>query len=198
MKNSILFIVALVCPLSLVSPILAHEAHEHGVARINLSVEGQKAGIELETPLANLISFEHMPETDTQKEEIRSMAKVMRDAERLFLFPVEANCRLEKISLASKAINDDLLSSDAPSLAAGANDGNKKTDSHGEAKKGEENHVDLDAEITFICRRPEKLNRVEVGMFKAFPNLNKIEVRLVTSRGQKAAELTPKSNVIAW
>jgi hypothetical protein len=198
MKKSMLFVFVIVCFTGFGTPAFAHEAHEHGTARVNLSVEGQKVEIELETPLAGLISFEHAPETAAQKEEVRGMAKTLHNAGALFLFPADAKCRLEKVSLASEAISDDLLSPTGAPAVTGAKEGEKKEVSHEDKKDGEKDHADLDAEISFICRNPEKLNRIEVGMFKAFPNLEKIEVRMVTPKGQGAAELAPQSNVVKW
>jgi hypothetical protein len=198
MKKNIVFTFSVICLVALGTPTFAHEAHEHGTARINLGLEGQRVNIELETPLANLISFEHAPETDGQNEEVRNMAKIMRNAEALFLFPVEAECRLEKVSLKSEAIRDELLFPDGAPAVTGAKAESEKAASPGEKKETEERHADLDAEITFICRQPEKLTRIEVGMFKRFPNLKEMDVQMVTPKGQGAAELTPKANVITW
>jgi hypothetical protein len=168
----------------------AHAAHEHGVAHMNLAVEGRQVEIELETPLANVLSFEHAPETDAQKQEIRTMAAVMHKAEELFVFPAAAQCRVETVSLESAAISDDLL---APKASAEpteqARDG-EPTD--------EEAHADLDVEISFLCLQPEQLNSLTVNLFSAFPNLQEVEVQLVTPHGQKAAEATPASNVLRW
>ncbi|MDR2055318.1 MAG: DUF2796 domain-containing protein [Desulfovibrio sp.] len=197
MKKSMLFASVTVCLITAGVPAFAHEAHEHGTARINLSVEGQKVEIGLETPLASLISFEHAPETDAQKKELRDMATIMRKADTLFIFPTEARCRLEKVSLESEAISDGLLSP-AGTPAAGAKGGKGETGSPGDKREDGEGHADLDAEISFICRHPEKLNRIEVDMFKAFPNLKEIEIQMVTPKGQGAAELTPQANVVKW
>ena len=49
-----------------------------------------------------------------------------------------------------------------------------------------------------MCRHPEKLNSVTVNLFKVFPGLRQMEVQMVTPKGQKAAKLTPESNVIQW
>jgi hypothetical protein len=198
MKKSMLFASVIACLITAGVPAFAHEAHEHGTARINLSLEGQKVEIEFETPLASLISFEHAPETDAQKKELRDMATTMRKADTLFIFPAEAQCRLEKVSLESEAITDDLFSPAGTSAVASAKGGERKADSPGDKKEDEESHADLDAEISFICRHPEKLNRIEVDMFRIFPGLQKIEMQMVTPKGQRAAKLAPRSNVAKW
>jgi hypothetical protein len=190
MKKTLGFLAVAGIILTFGSSAFAHGAHEHGVAHMNLAVEGQKVEIELETPLANILSFEHAPETDTQKKEVRDMAAVMRKADMLFIFPAEAQCRVEKVSLESEAISDELLASKASGPTEKAHGGEKKD--------GEESHADLDVEISFLCRHPEKLNSVTVNLFSVFPNLREVEVQLVTPKGQKAAEATPTSNRIRW
>ncbi|MDR3357324.1 MAG: DUF2796 domain-containing protein [Desulfovibrio sp.] len=201
MKKTMLFASAIACLVAAGPPAFAHEAHEaheHGTARVNLGVEGRQVEIALETPLASLISFEHTPETDAQKKEARGMATIMRKADTLFIFPAEALCRLEKVELESEAIGDDLLSPSGTSAAAGARRGEGKAGSHDDKKKDGEGHADLEATISFTCRNPEKLNRITVEMFKAFPNLKEIEMQMITPKGQGAAELTPRSNVAEW
>jgi hypothetical protein len=190
MKKTLRFLVVAVTILGFGSSAFAHEAHEHGVAHMNLAVEGQKVEIELETPLANVLSFEHAPETDAQKKEVRDMAVVMQKADALFIFPAEAQCRVEKVFLESKAISNDLL---APNAS-----GHTEKAHGGEKKDGEETHADLDVEISFLCLHPEKVNSVTVNLFSAFPSLQEVEVQLVTPKGQKAAEATPTSNILRW
>jgi hypothetical protein len=168
----------------------AHEAHEHGVARMDLALEGQKVEITLETPLANVLSFEHAPETEAQKKEVHAVAAVMQKAESLFIFPVEAQCRVEEVSLKSEAIEHTLLAPNAPV--------HKEKNHSDEKNHAKEMHADLDVEVSFLCSRPEKIDSVTVDLFRAFPNLREIEVRMVTRKGQKAAELTPTSNTIRW
>lgn len=180
--------------LTLGAPALAHEAHEHGVAHMNVSVDGRTVEIELETPLANVISFEHAPETEAQKQEVRAMAALLHKADNLFILPAEAQCRLNKVSLESEVLNDGLLS---PAGSPHAETADKKEhapdgDEHGEA------HGDLDMEVSFVCSNPEKLNSLRVDLFRVFPNLREVEVQMVTPKGQSAAELIPESNMLRW
>jgi len=48
---------------------LAHAApaHVHGVAKMDLAVDGNKLTLSMEMPLDNLVGFEHLPKTDKQK-----------------------------------------------------------------------------------------------------------------------------------
>ena len=185
MKKPFGYFVVMGLALALAASAYAHEAHEHGLAHMNLVVEGQTVEIELITPLANVISFEYAPETEAQKKEVRDMAAVIRKADALFIPSVAAQCQMADVFLESGVIDDALLS---PAGAGHAEKAHEHDDGHG----------DLEVEVSFICRQPEKLNSVAVELFRAFPDLHEVEVRMVTPKGQGAAELTAKSNVIRW
>ena len=174
----------------------AHEAHVHGIAHMNLLVEKQAVEIELVSPLANVLSFEHEPETEGQKQEVRDMAAIMRNAGKLFILPADAQCEVKEVSMSSEVISPELLSAEVEIEHQGGHEHNEH--SHGGGHEEEHGHSDLDVDIAFICRNPEKLDGINVGMFKAFPNLHEIEVQMVTPKGQSAAELTPDSAVIRW
>jgi hypothetical protein len=171
-------------------PVYAHEAHVHGVAQMNLAIEGPGGEIEVDSPLGNFISFEHKPETDAQKQEVRDMAVIMREADKLFVLTPAAGCQLQEVSLESDALSADLLSPAGVRQVAAQRE-------TGDEQAGD-GHADLEAKMAFMCRNPEKLNSLTVDMFRAFPNLHEIEVQLVTPTGQKAAELTPESSTIRW
>jgi hypothetical protein len=194
MKNLCGLFVALCGFFAFGVPALAHDAHVHGVVHLDVVVEGKTVEIELVSPLANIISFEHAPETDTQKQEVRDMAAVMRKADSLFVLPAQAECRLEKVSLESGVIEDDLL---FPSGSGHTENAHGKREGHAHDDH-EDGHSNLEAEIVFLCGHPEKLSDMRVDLFRVFPNLREVEVRMVTPAGQKAAELTSEDNVIRW
>ena len=198
MKNLCAFFIALGGIFVLGPQVFAHEAHQHGHAYMNVSVEGKKVEIELVSPLANVISFEHAPETDAQKKEVRDMAAVMRKAETLFLLPAEAGCQVVEVSLESSVIDDDLLASGEAGKTHAHHEGHKHEAEEHDGHDHGHGHADLEVEVSFMCRHPEKLRGVTVDLFRAFPNLHEIEVQMVTPGGQKAAELTPESNTLRW
>ena len=169
-------------------PAMAHKAHVHGNAEMNLMVEDQNVGIELISPFANFISFEHTPETDAEMKEIRNLVMALHQADKLFVFPERAECRLERVSLESEIIDDSILSLD------------ENTQSNRERKEehDEESHGDLKAEYSFICEKPDNLKSVKVGLFALFPDLHEIHVQMITPKGQGAIELNAQSDRILW
>ncbi|MEB0165056.1 DUF2796 domain-containing protein, partial [Glaciimonas sp. CA11.2] len=41
------------------SPAIAHEAHVHGVGKLDVAIDGAQITLHLDTPLINLLGFEH-------------------------------------------------------------------------------------------------------------------------------------------
>ena len=73
-----------------------HEAHEHGVAHMNVAFEGNELYIELISPAANIVGFEHQPRTQEQKAAVKAAIKKLEAGEKLFAFPSGAGDRLVK------------------------------------------------------------------------------------------------------
>ena len=173
----------------------AHDAHEHGSAKLNIAVKGAQVSLGLESPLANLLPFEHRPATPEQRRQVRDLALRLRQAETLFQLTPAAECRLTKVELESESLEPELLDPEATIFKALADDGGDKSP----AQAGEhEEHGDLDAEFTFLCAKPENLNGLDVLLFEAWPEIEKMEARAVTPRGQRADTLSAKKHLFSW
>lgn len=194
MDNWPTFYPAFMSKTDIIHEMLGHEthgAHEHGVAHLNLSVEEKNVEIELTGALANFLSFEHKPENEAQIKEVRDMATRMHAAEKLFLLPTAAHCQLNQVVLKSEVLNARLLQSD------GQAEQNVEMSQTKEQNR-KKSHANLDVDVTFTCQNPEKLNKIDIALFKFFPSLQKIEVQMVTPEKQGAAQLSPTSTTVAW
>jgi len=164
------------------APAMSHEAHVHGIGKLDVAVEGANLSLHLDTPLANLVGFEHTAKSDKDKNAIRKMANTLRDANALFIPTAVAECRLVSAKLKSSVL-DQVSVKEA------------KTSS-GKGHKNE--HADLDADYEFNCVHPEHLNGIEVRLFSAFKGFQQIDVQIVTPKGQSAEKLLPTSSRISW
>jgi hypothetical protein len=196
MKKMVFLLILLcsLCTLLAIIPLaFGHKAHKHGAAKMNMAVDGARVSMDLECPLADILPFEHSPVTIEQQEQVKAMAGRMRQAETLFQLTPAAECRLEKVTLASDKLDPALLDPQAAVSEAPAGDGQEQNE-----EAAEEEHGDLDAEFIFMCLSPANLNSVDVLLFSAWPDLKTIEVQAITPKGQRAAKLTPKKNRISW
>jgi len=173
--------VAVLCVAALAAPV-AHaqvstaapqHAHVHGIARMGVVVQGGTVSITLESPLDSLIGFEHRPATPAQQAAADALRSRVQAGTGLFSFDAGADCALVKAEAESAIF--------VPAAQAGA---------------GEE-HADLDASFEFRCARPERLGRLDVGLFTAYPRLQRIAVEVVTDQGQFKRELNRSVRTVA-
>lgn len=177
----------------------AHGPHEHGIAHMNLVVEEGNIDIEIHSPLANFISFEHAPQTQAQEQEVIEMASQLYNTQKLFIFPNNAQCELRDISLHSEVIDENLLSLHAEHHENNSEHSHHHDLSH-EHHADEENHThgDLNIHLAFTCQDPENLNNIKINLFEPFQNLHEIKVQMITHDTQRSIELTSQSNMIKW
>ncbi len=190
--------------LACVAPAFAHGPHEHGVARLDVAVDGATVEINLESPLANALPFEHAPQDATQRLSVQNMAARLRQAETIFVFPEAAQCRIKKVTLGSEALPPDLLRATAAQHSEQKQAQKQKapmtpaTDME-QGERGEHaEHADLDAQFTFECANPEALSGMDVRLFSTWTALHVLHVQIVSPSGQHGAELTEQAHTITW
>ena len=190
MKSMI--ILAAFAALLAASPATAHGPHEHGAARLDVTVDGSTVSIDLESPLANALPFEHAPSTPAQREAVQNMAAALHRADKIFILPAAAQCRLKTVTLQSEALPAELLGASTVQQPA------KPEHADHDAHATEAQHADLDASFVFECAKPETLKSMDVALFSAWPALHELRVQVVSPTGQHAAELTAKAHTLQW
>lgn len=148
-----------------------HDAHVHGVAELNVVVEADALLVELNTPAANIVGFEHPPRTEAERTAIAEARETLADGAALFAPSPAAECE---------------QTSHVVTLDLGAPDDHD----HGDG----EVHADAHGEWTFTCVEPAALEALDVRLFDLFPGKEKLRVQLVTPGGQRGAELMPDSH----
>ena len=155
------------------------DAHEHGVASLNVALDGQTLEIQLQSPAMNLVGFEHEAKSDADKAKVAAARKHLEQPQALFALPIEAKCALQDSEL------------DSPLFGGHAHDEHEHADEHG--------HSDIDASYRFACANAEALKTLELGsFFGTFPGTEKLEVQLIGPSGQQGAELTPSNSRLSF
>ena len=96
-----------------------HDAHVHGVSRLNIAIEGNTVEMELLSPGANIVGFEHKAESAEDKALVARAAAVLHDGEKLFAFPSGAECRLQTAKVESALIEEDSALATPPTTYRG-------------------------------------------------------------------------------
>lgn len=189
--NRIALTASLLAPLALVAPGVnagekhehehdheqrQHDAHVHGSAALNLALEGEEVHVELDSPAANIVGFEHAPSSEADHAALDKAVATLKDGDRLFRFNSEAGCRMEKVQVTSALLDEE----------------------RGHEEHEGETHSDIEAAYHFECDEPGKLTRLTVELFEAFPGMEELDVQYVIESKQGAAELKPADYVVEF
>lgn len=159
--------------------------HEHGVASLNVALDGQTLEIQLESPAMNLVGFEHAATSEADKAKVAAAHQQLEQAQALFALPIEAKCVLQESDL------------DSP-LFGGAAHEHEHEHEHEEHEAGHV-HSDIDASYRFTCSNPQALKTLELGtFFGTFPGTTKLQAQLIGPNGQQGAELVPGNSRLSF
>jgi hypothetical protein len=178
MKPRVLFAALFVAATAAGQCALAAGAHSHGVARLDVAVDGATVTLRLASPLDSLLGFERAPRNDAERGQVRAMAQALR-AGNPFVPTPAARCRLASVELASPVMAPELLGS-----AAGA------------AGKSADDHAELDGSFVYRCEAPTALQGIDVMLFDYFKRLQRVEAQVVGPQGQSAVRLTARARQI--
>lgn len=165
-------------------------AHQHGLARLEVALDGTALQLVLDSPLDNLVGFERAPRNEAERGRVRTMAERLHAAAGLVAPDAAAGCSLQAVQLESAVLDAALLAAPgatAPKPAAAA------------PAAADSGHADLEATIGFQCRQPQALKRIALdGLFKAFPRLKQLDVALVAPGVQRGLRATPQKPQLSW
>ncbi len=156
-------------------------AHVHGLATLNIALEGQHLELLLDSPAMNIVGFEYQPSSAADKKTVASAERTLKNEQLLFKLSQDAQCALSAVS-----IDNDL---------AEHADEHDHDDEHG----AEHQHSDIQVNYTFTCAKPNKLKGIDLtGFFKAFPLTEKIHLQLVTTETQQGAKMSASTPQLNW
>ena len=163
--------IALIMLLSSGTVFAQHAAHEHGVAELRVALAGNTLQIEFESPLDNLVGFEHAPRSDAERMVLTKAVETLRSAESIVTLPAAAACVVTHTEL------------EQPFAEASA--------------AAESGHAEISVTHTFQCATPGALSALEVRLFERFPRIRSLRAERASPAGQAASKLTPKQRMLS-
>lgn len=164
--------------LSVAFPALGAGAHVHGEATLSVAIDSQMVTLVFDSPLDNLVGFEHAPRTEKQKQAMVAMAARLGEHAKLFVLDAAAGCASVGVKLAPEAGTDFVTGTAAKEV-------------------GKATHKDQEAAFTFRCKDVAKLRAIEVKLFEAFPRVKRIKASVAGPK-QLAMTLTPAKATLRW
>lgn len=156
-------VLALVCASACATAAAAGKAHEHGVMKLDVAIEGKMLSITIDSPLDSFLGFERAPRSDAERKAAADLLTRLRGPGQgmpLFTPDAAAECTLSTATVQAPAL-------EARQTPAGA-----------------DGHADLDASYTYTCARPDLLKSLDVGLFDAWRRLKRIDVQVAGPQGQ--------------
>ena len=168
------------------------DAHQHGHGSLNIAIEGSTLWIELETPGADIVGFEHPARSDDDKAAIENARGRLSDPIGLFGIPAQASCTLVEVLV--EPVGYELGADD---VRHDEHDAHEDHDEHEEAHEDEkESHAEFHAEYRLHCADPAAITSLTLTYFDVFPGVEELEVNLITDDGQSRQEVTPADSVV--
>jgi len=160
---------------------IAAGAHSHGVAKLDVAVDGATITLRLESPLESLVGFERAPRNDAERGQVIAMAKALR-AGNQFAPTTAARCRLDRVELTSPVLAPELLGGTG-AVATG---------------KAADDHAELEGTFVYRCEDPKALQGIDVMLFDYFKKLARVDAQVAGPKGQSALKLSSRSRQIRW
>ena len=141
---------------------VAHRAHTHGVADLDIALDGGRLTLVLTAPADDVVGFEHAPRTDAQRAAVAAAERLLADHAALFSLPAAAGCAMAS------------------------------TDVRAPWREGEpaaDGHADFIAQWSFDCARPAELRQFDVRIAEKLRGNLRLRTTVISDRGQQGLEL---------
>jgi hypothetical protein len=166
-------VLGIVCMGSVVDGALAAEfrsrpPHVHGLATLDIAVDGAELAITFRAPAINVIGFEHAPSTPDEKSAVAHADQTFKAGDHLFVTPAEAGCTQRSADLTPITY-----------------------ETEGDDDKPNAPQADYEVTYRFECAHAGKLAWIDTTLFASLRNAQKISVNIVSDRLQTQITLIP-------
>src|SRR5262245_33600479 len=152
--------------------------HEHGRGTLNIAVEGNRVSMELEVPGMDIVGFEHEAKTRKDKATLEMAKQKLSAPLSLFKFPASAGCRVTEAKVDVEAGEHNHATKEG------------KTVDTSKSSEKERHHFEFHNQYSVECASPASITTIEFGYFNTFPGAEKLDVNLITAKGQNKYEVT--------
>ncbi len=151
MKSTIYYLaIFLLWSVSTIAKTETQKAHIHGLATLTLALENEVFEIQIESPAANLIGFEHNASSPEEKQVVKQTETILKSPKRLFSF-AGTNCKPTETTVDISGVMDSE---------------HDQHEHHTHSKgHGDSSHSEITVSYHLSCKDTEKLNSVAIALF---------------------------------
>jgi hypothetical protein len=171
-----------------------HEAHVHGLVEFNIAQDGKDLLIEITSPGADVVGFEHAPENAEQEAVLSNAVAALKGTDKLLVINKQAKCAIEDVHVSHTLGQDSHEGHDHHDHDEHAHDDHHDHEGHDHEHGG---HGEFTAEYRYHCDSVADLNSIDTTWFQQFPATESISVNLFTDTTQSATNLSKNNSKIA-
>ena len=142
--------------------------HVHGLATLDIAVDGSELAITFRAPAINVIGFEHAPATADEKSAVARADQTFKAGDLLFVTPAAAACTQKSADLTPITY-----------------------ESEGDDDKPNAPQADYEVSYRFECAHAGKLAWIDTTLFASLRDAQKITISIVSARLQSQVTLLP-------
>lgn len=147
------------------------QAHQHGMAELQVAVSGEQIDVLLRSPAYNLVGFEHPPRSAEQHQTLESAVDWLKHT--ALVDTPQQQCSPEQSHVLT-SWND------------------QHADHHGHGHDHESSgHSDIEITQRLHCPGLSDTNELQTALFERFPSVEQLNAQWVSPKGQNGTRLTP-------
>ena len=144
--------------------------HEHGAARLELSVDGDLLLVRFSSPLDNLLGWERAPRNEQERRQYAALREELAQPAVILSIPDTAGCRLHQ-----STVSDPHGGSPAETQSRAASGTQPSPAREVRPDTASETHRDLEAEWSFRCGAMPALRNITLNAFDRFKRLRRVD-----------------------
>ena len=161
-------------------------AHEHGIARLGLAVDGTLLTVDLQLPAESVFGFERAPRSAEERATVaEALDRLRTGGGRLIAFPDGTTCTLDSAEV------------QAPEGMEGDQEGE---DQHAHEEEGHQHEEDAAAQHTEVCLLAslacsrEPIGPASLRFADLLPEVAQVDLTVFTAAGEAAGRVAPDAS----
>ena len=153
-------------------------AHEHGIARLGLAVDGTRLTIDLQLPAESVFGFEHAPRSAEERATVaEGLDRLRTGGARLLAFPDGVTCALDSAEV------------EAPEGMEGDDAGEDQHAHEDEGTQHEEVHL-----LASLTCSGEPIGPASLRFADLLPEVVQVDLTVFTAAGEAAGRVAPDAS----
>jgi hypothetical protein len=151
------------------------DGHAHGIAEINIAIEGKKIAVELLTPTEGLMGFEHEATTDAEKKKRDAAVRILES-------------RFDELVILDRKLGCKSKPGKVTVVRSESHDRKETKRGHGDGKRSGE-HREARVAFEYECQQSPAGSRVQFGVTKLFPEIHELKIQVLSDAKQSGATI---------